>query len=106
LKRLTRGFEVNEETLAVDLIDSIGPGGFFTADRHTVDHFRNEQWEPGMWSREMLQKWLAGGGKADEARALDLWRDIMATPDDEHCISDELERALRGVIKKVRSKLL
>ena len=34
--------EVTEETLAVDLIDSVGIGGNFLNETHTATHFRDE----------------------------------------------------------------
>ena len=33
---------VNEETLATEAIDAVGPGGNFLADPHTAAHFREE----------------------------------------------------------------
>lgn len=39
-KRLFRGFTVEDETLALDLIERIGPGGDFMTERHTVEWLR------------------------------------------------------------------
>jgi trimethylamine--corrinoid protein Co-methyltransferase len=43
--RLMGGIEISEETLALDLIDQVGPGGHFLGEAHTVRHFR-ENWYP------------------------------------------------------------
>ncbi|MBM4044716.1 MAG: trimethylamine methyltransferase [Planctomycetes bacterium] len=45
-KRLVRGIEVNDETLAVDVIRAAGPGGNFLAEDHTYRHFKQEFWFP------------------------------------------------------------
>ena len=37
-RRWVRGFEVNDETLALDVLERVGPRGDFLADDHTVDH--------------------------------------------------------------------
>jgi len=37
-----KGIEVNEETLAEDVIHKVGPGGSFLTQKHTVDHLRKE----------------------------------------------------------------
>ena len=59
--RLMGGIEVNEETLALDLIDDVGPGGHFLGETHTVRHFR-ENWYPNLWNRQYRKNWEAGGG--------------------------------------------
>ena len=40
--RCMRGIEVNDETLANDLIHKVGPGGNFLTERHTLEHLRKE----------------------------------------------------------------
>jgi trimethylamine--corrinoid protein Co-methyltransferase len=39
--RTVRGFEVDDETLALDLIDKVGPMGNFLAQPHTMKHLRS-----------------------------------------------------------------
>jgi trimethylamine---corrinoid protein Co-methyltransferase len=43
--KFTRGIEVNETTLALDVIDKAGPGGHFLIEEHTLEHFRG-RWMP------------------------------------------------------------
>ena len=54
VKRILRGFEVNEDTLAVEVIKRVGIGQNFLADHHTVDHFRQEIWFPTGFDRRRL----------------------------------------------------
>ena len=35
-----RGIPVSDTTLAVDLIDHVGPGGHYLQEEHTLNHFR------------------------------------------------------------------
>ena len=51
IRRISRGFEVNTETLATDIVKSVGPAGNFLAEPHTVEHFRKELWLPD-WTAE------------------------------------------------------
>ena len=60
-----KGFRVDEETLAVDLIDRVGPQGHFLTEEHTLAHFR-EVWRPGLFDRTM--RGGARGGKDLEGR--------------------------------------
>lgn len=39
-----RRFSADETTLAVEVIDEIGPAGHFLSHKHTVRHFRKELW--------------------------------------------------------------
>jgi trimethylamine--corrinoid protein Co-methyltransferase len=62
VKRITRGFEVNPETLATDVINAVGPAGSFLAEEHTVQHFRQELWPPGpAWTRQGYGVWEQTG---------------------------------------------
>ncbi len=56
VRRITGGIEVNEETMAVGLIDEVGPGGEFLTCDHTLRHFR-ENWFPRLISRLPYDKW-------------------------------------------------
>ncbi|MCJ7831822.1 MAG: trimethylamine methyltransferase family protein, partial [Actinobacteria bacterium] len=59
-KRFMRGLEVDETTLALDVIKEVGPGGFFVGHQHTRDHFR-ELWEPTLTSWEPRDMWESRG---------------------------------------------
>ena len=48
---------VNAETLAVNVIQSVGPRGNFITQRHTFDHFRTEFYHPTVFSRQTYEKW-------------------------------------------------
>jgi len=54
LKAFMRGIEVNDETIPMDLIERVGPGGNFLSEAHTLQHFR-KFWVPTIFdrSREM-----------------------------------------------------
>lgn len=54
--------EISDETLALELIDEVGPDGQFTDADHTLAHFR-ERWYPLLVERYDYQSWLAGGGQ-------------------------------------------
>jgi trimethylamine--corrinoid protein Co-methyltransferase len=52
-RRIARGFTVDDETLAYDVIASVGSAGNFLAEDHTVLHFRRELFTPSVrWTRE------------------------------------------------------
>jgi trimethylamine--corrinoid protein Co-methyltransferase len=63
VKRIARGFTVDEEHLAADIVRAVGPAGNFLAEEHTVRHFREELWLPDpTWTRQAYDLWRADGG--------------------------------------------
>jgi trimethylamine--corrinoid protein Co-methyltransferase len=57
-----KGIEVSEDTMAVDLIDKVGPGGNFVTEKHTMDNFR-DVWYSDLFDRSIYAKWKAAGSK-------------------------------------------
>jgi trimethylamine--corrinoid protein Co-methyltransferase len=53
---MTRGITVDDETLALDAIREVGPGGNFLAHRHTKKHMR-ELWRPTYFDRRPFSEW-------------------------------------------------
>ncbi|MFH1009527.1 MAG: trimethylamine methyltransferase family protein [Candidatus Latescibacterota bacterium] len=78
-KRVARGFQLNPETLALDLIDRMGPAGHFLAEPHTVKHFRNEFWIPELIDRDNLHTWEEKGKKTLLDRVKEKIKHILAT---------------------------
>lgn len=58
------GFEIDEETIALDVIDSVGPGGDFLREKHTARFSRGgEQYEATFSNRDTWEYWVAKGEK-------------------------------------------
>jgi trimethylamine--corrinoid protein Co-methyltransferase len=70
--------EVNDDTLAVEVIKEIGPGGNYLAHEHTVKYLRKLCWFPKITVRDRYEAWQASGGKDMRQRANDLARKILA----------------------------
>jgi trimethylamine--corrinoid protein Co-methyltransferase len=103
LKRVAEGFEVGEASLAVDLVDEIGPGGSFLATEHTAQNFRGSMWMPRLWSREMYAVWNNSGRKNDIDRAKErFFRIINEGKRLETLISEETEHLLLEIIRRAQ----
>lgn len=68
IKAYTKEIEVNEETLALDVIAKIGPDGEFLDTDHTLRHYK-ERWYPRFFERATYQAWSDKGGKTFSQRA-------------------------------------
>ena len=68
VRRITGGIEISEETMALDLIHDVGPGGQYLTSEHTLKHFK-ENWFPTLISRLPYEKWAKEGKKDLKTRA-------------------------------------
>ena len=76
--RIVKGIEVNEDTMALDLIKSVGPGGVFCSQKHTVNHLRSELFFSKVSDRlPTRDEWLSKGGKDTRERARDIAKEIL-----------------------------
>ncbi len=56
------GVDVNPDTLALDVIKQVGPGGDYLVTKHTKRNFRAAQWRPTIVNRQGRVRWLEEGG--------------------------------------------
>ena len=97
---MMKGIVVNDETLALDVIRAVGPGGNFLAQKHTKKHMR-ELWVPQFMDRRPYSEWQEKrDGPRDWAR--EKARKILATHQPEPLdpkISAELKRIIASLEK-------
>ena len=78
VKHFMRKPEVNEETLALELIDQVGPHGDFLSSEHTLKHYKQD-WYPRLFDRHNYESWAAAGSKTLRQRARQRVEAILAT---------------------------
>jgi trimethylamine--corrinoid protein Co-methyltransferase len=77
--RVVQGIEVTDETLALDTIDTVGPGGHFLMADHTLRHMRSELYYPSaVVDRQSWDTWHREGARDARERARETARDILA----------------------------
>jgi len=76
LRAATRGVEVNDETLALDVIEELGPTGSFLDHDHTMRHYK-EPFYSKLADKNQYSLWLEQGGKTMEARAAEMVDSIL-----------------------------
>jgi len=62
---MMKGIVVNDETLALETVHSVGPHGNFLAQKHTRKHMR-ELWNPKFMDRRPYEVWLEKGDNAPD----------------------------------------
>jgi trimethylamine--corrinoid protein Co-methyltransferase len=103
---MMRGIVVEEETLALDVIRAVGPGGHYLTQEHTRQHMR-DLWLPKTFDRRSYKAWeVEGGGARSWAR--DRALHILNTHEPEPLdppLSRELDRIVDGVATPGRRSL-
>jgi trimethylamine--corrinoid protein Co-methyltransferase len=79
VKRILRGFDLNDETMALDVIRAVGPGGNYLTQAHTAQHFRRELWRPKHANRDNPETWASKGSLRYGERVRQKTREILAT---------------------------
>jgi trimethylamine--corrinoid protein Co-methyltransferase len=104
-KRFIRGIEVNREALARELIEKVGPGGHFLEEKHTLEHFKNELWMPGLMTRAAREDWQSQGAKDMATRIHEKLRDIVESHQ-APSLPDKTLAALNAVKHKGEKELI
>ena len=78
VRRLMRGLELTSETLALELIHAVGPGGDYLGQAHTRNHFR-EVWYPRVFERRAYVTWAEAGQPTAVSKAREIARQAIAT---------------------------
>ncbi|MGD2272744.1 MAG: trimethylamine methyltransferase family protein [Desulfobacterales bacterium] len=79
VKRIKRGYEVNPDTLAFDIIKNVGPGGHFLDSDHTFEHFRTEFHQPQLSNRDDFITWQERGSPESIEAAHKKYKQILQT---------------------------
>ena len=77
IKQWTAPLEISDESLALDLIDEVGPDGGFLDTEHTRRHYR-ERWYPKLFERGNYEHWVNKGSKTLGQRAAEHVDKILA----------------------------
>jgi len=99
--KMMEGIVVNDETLAMDSIAAVGPGGHYLGQKHTRKHMR-ELFMPQFMDRRPYTEWAT---KKDDARdwaiakARKTLKEHQPDPLDQN-ISKEMDRIIKSVEKK------
>jgi len=77
VKRYLSGIKVDTNTLALDVIAKVGPGGNFLNEDHTYKNFKNEVFMPKLIDRSVYANWKKNGSKTLETRVNEKVKEIL-----------------------------
>lgn len=68
------GIALDDEGLALDAFDEIGPGGYFFGAQHTMRHFRDAFYRPIIADVQNYVRWEQKGAETADVRANRVWK--------------------------------
>lgn len=104
-RRCLDGIEINPETLAVDLIDKIGPAGNFLFEEHTMKHMKEEQIQPDLIDRTMRYHWEEKGSKTLTEVAKIKAKEILANYQPKQ-LPDSVKGQIDDIFVRAKNELL
>ncbi len=104
VKRVISGIDVSEETLATEVIETVGLKGSYLSHPHTVDHFRQEHFLPDTFIRSGRASGAAATSLAERAaaRAAQILEEHEVDPPLDPAIEAKLHAFLKKAMKRPR----
>jgi trimethylamine--corrinoid protein Co-methyltransferase len=103
IRSFMEGTQVNEDTLALDVVDEVGPDGHFLGSDHTMRHFR-EDWYPNLVDRQNYEDWVASGKKSFKDRAKEKVEEILRD-ENPWTLPQEAQKKIRAIRKRAETSI-
>jgi len=98
LRAATTGVPVTDETLALDVVDELGPTGNYLGHDHTLRHFK-EPFYSKLADKAPYSQWLERGGLTMEARAAHEVDKILASHKGDPLPAD-VQRDIKKIVQR------
>jgi trimethylamine--corrinoid protein Co-methyltransferase len=98
IRRMARDLVVDENSLALEVMKAVGPGGTFLSQDHTFENFRRELWIPKLLERRNWELWETDGSrdifKVAEKKVLEMLAEKPAA-----LLSPEVQKKIDEVVQ-------
>ena len=98
LRAATRGVTVDEETLALDMVEELGPTGDYLQHPHTMRHIR-EPFYSDLMHKGVYAQWEKQGQKSMEQLAAEKVDQILATHESEP-LAEDVQKAISEIVAR------
>jgi len=103
VRKVMQGIHVDDETLALETIKSVGPGGDHLMQAHTIKHMRTLPSAPHIIVRSNYERWMSNGGKDMAQRAAEKAADILANHKPMP-LTDETKSAMHSIVEEATAE--
>ncbi len=105
VKKFIGGFEINYETLALEVIENVRPGGNYISEEHTFKHFRNELTPTELLSRYNYDNWKTKDGMTFGERANQKIKGILAKDREESKLPADVINEVKRIVSACDNKV-
>jgi trimethylamine--corrinoid protein Co-methyltransferase len=95
---------MDRDHMAVDLMQKIGPGGNYLAEKHTVKHFRTELWQPKYLNRDNPDTWEEKGALRYGDRVRQKTLELLASHQPQ-ALSSEVQSRIDEITRRAEANL-
>jgi trimethylamine--corrinoid protein Co-methyltransferase len=99
LERVLGSLEVTDESLALDVIRKVGPGGNFITQRHTLERYKEEHWFPTIIDRWAAESWKERGSKSLGVMANERVRAILRNHSPAK-LPEDMAHQIEGIVRE------
>jgi trimethylamine--corrinoid protein Co-methyltransferase len=102
------GLNINDDSLALDMIAEVGSGGHHFGTPHTQARFSTEFYQPFLADRLNYETWQEAGGLDAARRANLLWQELLANyeaPSIDPGLTEALDDYLDDYVERRRREL-
>ncbi|NNL75764.1 MAG: hypothetical protein HKO68_05440 [Desulfobacterales bacterium] len=103
IKHTIKNFNVDDESLAVEVIHAVGPSKDFLSQDHTLKYMRTHS-QPEFIDRSRREMWQASGAADSYQRALEKTRDILQNHQPEP-LPEKVLAQMQSIIKETEAEL-
>jgi trimethylamine--corrinoid protein Co-methyltransferase len=100
---MLKGIRVDDNTMALDVIKSVGQEGHFLGKKHTLDNFRS-MWQPIVTDGQTYDNWRAAGSKTAvdnaKSKAIDILKKHSPIP-----LPDDVKKEFGDIIKEGEERI-
>jgi trimethylamine--corrinoid protein Co-methyltransferase len=103
LRAATKGVEVNDETLALDVVEELGPAGSYLGHEHTLRHYR-EPYYSKLVDKNPFSVWESRGATTMEGRA-GKWIDEILESHRAEPLPEDAQKAIKSVVQREQARV-
>ncbi|MCL2808021.1 MAG: trimethylamine methyltransferase family protein [Coriobacteriia bacterium] len=97
LRRIMDGIPLSRQSMALDAIKEVKPGGEYLTCSHTLEHYK-DNWFPDVTCRNTIERWTELGATTMEERCKAKIKQVLAEP-----VAAHNEQAIDAVLEKLLS---
>jgi trimethylamine--corrinoid protein Co-methyltransferase len=103
LRAATAGVTVNDDTLALDVIDELGPTGSYLGHEHTLRHYK-EPFYSKLIDKNQFSVWEKRGATTMEQRAAKMV-DTFLDKHQPQPLSEEIQKAIHHIVEREQANI-